>query len=91
MDFNDILRTIRFGNYNNDQLNHLIDAVKYRRSQLTEEKKDDLFPGLHVKFTSNRNGRVYTGTVKKINRKFVLVDTGTQLWRVPANMLENAV
>lgn len=91
MDFNDILRTIRFGNYNNDQLNHLIDAVKYRRSQLTEEKKDDLFVGLKVKFTSSRNGRVYVGTVRKVNRKFVLVDTGPQVWRVPANMLENAV
>lgn len=90
MDFNDILRTIRFGNYNNDQLNHLIDAVKYRRSLLTEEKKDLLFPGLKVKFTSSRNGRVYVGTVRKVNRKFVLVDTGPQVWRVPANMLDTA-
>jgi FKBP-type peptidyl-prolyl cis-trans isomerase 2 len=91
MELNDVLRQIRFGNYTNDECNKLAEAIKYRRSQLTQEKKDDLFPGLHVKFTNSRSGRVYTGTVKKINRKFVLVDTGSQLWRVPANMLDNAV
>ena len=91
MELNDILRRIRFGNYTNDECNQLAEAIKYRRSRLTEEKKDDLFPGLKVKFTNSRNGRVYNGTVKKVNRKFVLVDTGFQLWRVPANMLENAV
>ena len=91
MELNNILRTIRFGNYTDDELNQLIDAIKYRRSRLTEEKKDDLFEGLKVKFTSSRNGRVYVGTVRKVNRKFVLVDTGPQVWRVPANMLENAV
>jgi hypothetical protein len=88
MDLNNILRTIRFGNYTNDECNQLAEAIKYRRSRLTEEKKDDLFPGLDVKFTHSRNGRVYTGVVEKINRKFVIVRTQTQSWRVPATMLE---
>jgi hypothetical protein len=91
MDINEILRQIRFGSLNNDECNQLAEAIKYRRSRLTEEKKDYLFEGVKVKFTNSRNGRVYVGTVRKVNRKFVLVDTGPQVWRVPANMLENAV
>jgi len=31
---------------------------------------------------------VYTGVVEKVNRKFVIVRTQTQSWRVPATMLE---
>ena len=88
MDLNNILRTIRFGNYTNDELNMIGNAIRYRRSLLTEEKKDFLTPGLDVKFTHSRNGRVYTGVVEKVNRKFVIVRTQTQSWRVPATMLE---
>lgn len=88
MDINEICRKIRFSNYTNDELNMISNAIKYRRSFLTEEKKDTLFPGLHVKFTHSRNGRVYTGVVEKINRKFVIVRTPTQSWRVPMTMLE---
>ena len=90
MDINEILRQIRFGTFNNNELNTISEAIRFRRSMLTEEKKGDLFPGLHVKFSNSRNGRVYTGVVEKINRKFVIVRTPTQTWRVPANMLENA-
>jgi hypothetical protein len=43
-----------------------------------------------VKFTSNRNGVTYRGTVRKIAIKFVTVDTGQLLFKVPANMLEAA-
>jgi hypothetical protein len=88
MDINEILRQIRFGSLNNDELNTINEAVRYRRSLLTEEKKDFLIPGLDVKFTHSRNGRVYTGVVEKVNRKFVIVRTQTQSWRVPATMLE---
>ena len=90
MDIDELCRQIRFSDYTNDELNMLGNAIRYRRSLLTEEKKDDLFVGLHVKFSNSRNGRVYTGIVEKINRKFVIVRTPTQTWRVPANMLENA-
>ena len=88
MDINQLCHNIRFSNLTNDELNMIGNAIRYRRSLLTEEKKDFLTPGLDVKFTHSRNGRVYNGTVKKVNRKFVLVDTGFQLWRVPATMLE---
>lgn len=88
MDINEILRQIRFGTFNNNELNTISEAIRFRRSMLTEEKKDFLTPGLDVKFTNSRNGRVYTGVVEKINRKFVIVRTPTQTWRVPMTMLE---
>lgn len=88
MDINEILRQIRFGTFDNSDLNTISEAIRYRRSMLTEESKDWLKAGLSVKFTHTKNGRVYAGTVRKINRKFVLVDTGLQVWRVPATMLE---
>jgi 50S ribosomal subunit-associated GTPase HflX len=43
-----------------------------------------------VKFTSNRNGLTYTGTVRKVKIKYILVDTNGGLFNVPANMLEAA-
>lgn len=95
MDIQEINRAIMFGNLTNDELTSIGDAIRYRRSRLTQEKKRDLFVGVTVKFTNSRNGRVVTGTVSKINRKFVIVretpQSGMLLstnWRVPANMLE---
>jgi hypothetical protein len=40
-----------------------------------------------VKFTSSRDGSVYTGKVRKINIKYVIVDTARGGFRVPASML----
>ncbi len=79
-----------FGNFTNTELTSIIDAVKYARAQLTQQTKRSLMLGDTVKFTSNRNGRTYTGTVRKIAIKFVTVDTGQMLFKVPANMLEAA-
>jgi hypothetical protein len=79
---------IMFGNLTNTELTSIIDAVKYARAQLTQRTKRSLMLGDTVKFTSNRNGRTYTGTVRKIAIKFVTVDTGQMLFKVPANMLE---
>jgi hypothetical protein len=84
----DINSAIMFGNLTNDELTSIIDAVKYARAQLTQRTKRSLMLGDTVKFTSNRNGRTYTGTVRKIAIKFVTVDTGQMLFKVPANMLE---
>jgi hypothetical protein len=43
-----------------------------------------------VKFTNNKNGMTYVGTVDKVKLKFVLVKTPGSRWNVPANMLEAA-
>jgi len=86
----EINSAIMFGNLTNDQLTSIIDAVKYARAQLTQEKKRSVTIGSTVKFTSNRNGRTYQGIVRKIAIKFITVDTGSMVYRVPANMLEVA-
>ena len=88
MDIQAINSAIMFGNLTNDQLNSVIMAVKYARTQMTKMQTRALRPGDTVKFTSNRNGQTYTGTVDKIKIKYVLVRTNAGLFNVPANMLE---
>jgi hypothetical protein len=81
---------IMFGDFTNDQLNSIIAAIKFRRAQITKQNKRAFQPGDSVKFTSNRNGLTYLGTVNKVKIKFVLVKTNAGLFNVPANMLEAA-
>jgi hypothetical protein len=86
----DINRAILSGSFTNDQLTSIGDAIRFARAQLTQKTKRSLMLGDTVKFTSNRNGVTYRGTVRKIAIKFVTVDTGQLLFKVPANMLEAA-
>jgi hypothetical protein len=86
----DINRAIIAGSFTNDELTSIGDAIRYARTQLTQKTKRSLVLGDTVKFTSNRNGLTYRGTVRKIAIKFVTVDTGSVLFKVPANMLEVA-
>ena len=90
MDIKEINSAIMFGNLTNDQLSSVIDAVKFARTQLTQQKKRSFSIGDQVKFISNRNGLTYVGTVNKVKIKFVLVKTAGGLFNVPANMLEAA-
>jgi len=75
------------GNFTNDQLTSIIDAVKYARSRLSQLTKFSLRVGDNVNFNSAKQGRNVTGVVVKIAIKYVTVKTITGLWRVPANML----
>jgi hypothetical protein len=79
-----------FGNLSNVELESVISAVKYARAQLTKQKARAFGVGDSVKFTSNRNGLTYVGTVNKVKIKYVLVKTNGGLFNVPANMLEAA-
>lgn len=78
------------GQFTNEQLSSIIDAVKFARARLTEQTKRSLKLGSSVQFTSNKTGLTLRGTVDKIAIKFVTVRTPQGLWRVPANMLEAA-
>jgi len=75
------------GSLTNDELVSIIDAVKFARSRLTQLTKWTLRIGDTVSFTSSKTGMDVTGRVRKIAIKYVTVDTGQTLWRVPANML----
>ena len=78
------------GNFTNEQLGSIIDAVKFARARLAEKTKRALTLGSNVKFTSTKTGITMQGTVDKIAIKYVTVRTNQGLWRVPASMLETA-
>ena len=78
------------GNFTNEQLNSIGDAIRFARAQLGQQTKYTLSVGTKVKFTSSRSGMEVTGDVQKINRKFVIVKSGMTNWRVPASMLSVA-
>jgi hypothetical protein len=78
------------GNFTNDDLSSIIDAVKFARSRLTQKNKFAFKAGSPVKFTSNRNGVTYNGIVDKVKIKYILVKTNAGMFNVPANMLEAA-
>ena len=90
MDIKAINTAILQGDFTNDQLTSIIDAVKFARARLTEKNKRAMWVGDAVEFTNSRTGMTVKGKVRKIAIKFVTVDTGQTLWKVPANMLRAA-
>lgn len=78
------------GNFTNDELNSILDAVKFARSRITQKNIFTMRTGSNVQFTSSKNGMTYKGTVNKVGRKYVTVATPQGMWRVPANMLSAA-
>ena len=83
----EINQAIMFGDFTNTELMSMIDAVKWKRATLAKLTKASLMIGDTVNFTSSKTGMDVTGRVRKIAIKYVTVDTGQMLWRVPANML----
>jgi small-conductance mechanosensitive channel len=87
MNISQVNQAIMHGNFTNDELSSIIDAVKYGRARLTRQIKRGLAVGDNVNFNSTKLGRNVTGVITKIAIKYVTVRTATGLWRVPANML----
>ena len=89
MNVREINSAIMHGDFTNEQLNSITDAIRFARAQLVVRNKSALTVGSNVKFTSSTRGTI-SGVVKKINRKFIIVDQPSQhrSWKVPANMLE---
>ncbi len=90
MDIKQVNSAIMFGNFSNDELESIIGAIKFRRSELSKEAKRSFTVGSDVKFYSTKRGMSFTGRVTKVAIKYVTVSTPQGLWRVPANMLEAA-
>lgn len=88
MDIKEITQAIMFNGLTNAQLDQLSTAIRYARSQLTQQNKRALRIGDSVKFTSSRDGVTYKGDITKIAIKYITVRTGNLLYRVPASMLE---
>ena len=85
----DVNSAIMHQEWTNDQLNSMVGAFKYAREKLTKRTVWQLTHGAQVKFV-DRAGRTQIGTVKKINRKKVIVQVGMTNWNVPAAMLSAA-
>jgi hypothetical protein len=80
-------QAIMMQEWTNTELSSMINAVKWNRSRLTERAKAGICVGDNVEFTSSKTGRVTRGFVTKKAIKYITVNTGMGLWRVPADML----
>ena len=78
------------GTFTNEELQSVIEAVKYARAKLGKATKRSLSVGDNVQWVSSRSGTTVKGTVLKIAIKNVRVSTAQGIWNVPANMLEVA-
>jgi len=83
----DVNRAIMLQEWTNTELSSMIDAVKWNRERLAKRVKYSIMVGDNVEFTSSKTGRLTRGFVTKIAIKYVTVNTGMGMWRVPANML----
>jgi hypothetical protein len=83
----DVNKAIMLQEWTNTELSSMIDAVKWNRDRLAKRVKYSIRTGDNVEFTSSKTGRVTRGFVTKVAIKYVTVNTGMGLWRVPANML----
>jgi hypothetical protein len=84
----EINSTIVSGEFNADELQRIIQAVQFARNQLDRKVKSAIRVGTRVEWDSTRRGHgVMTGTVLKVNPKYIVIDTGAGNWRVPASML----
>jgi len=69
-----------------EDLNLIVEAVKLKRQYLERTAVRQFVVGEKVQFT-NRKGMPVGGTIRKINRKYIVVDTPVGGYRVPATML----
>jgi hypothetical protein len=84
----DIRSALISGQFENADLDIIVEALKYARTQLTRRNVRAFMKGDLVKFTSNRDGRTHQGTIEKVAVKYINVRTTAGVYRVPGNMLE---
>ena len=87
MEIKQINSAIMLGTWTDIELRSMIDAVQWNRAQLAKRIKRSIRIGDNVEFTSSKTGRLTRGFVTKVAIKYVTVNTGMGLWKVPANML----
>ena len=77
---------------NNDDLNNLIDTIKFRRNQISQEAKRLFKVGDSVFFVGKKGKGKVEGKITKINKKYIIVDEthGMMTWRVSPTLLERS-
>ena len=88
MNIQQINTAIISGTWTNQDLESMIDAVKFARSRLATTMKFQVRAGTKVKFHSSKRNQTFEGTVTKMAQKYATIQTNSGLWKVPANMLE---
>lgn len=95
--YQQVVQGIMFGNFTAEQLACISQTLVHARAQLGRQVKRELRIGSIVKFTDNRKGRTFKGTVTAIKRKnvVVLVKRQDNTWlrldtryNVPASLIE---
>lgn len=87
MKVQDINSAIISGIYTNDDLNSIINAIKFARAQLTKQQARALRVGDQVRFSSR--GNTFFGTIERVKLKNAFVKVGmSSRFNVPLNMLE---
>jgi len=84
----EINHEIMQGNFTNDQLNAIAQAIQFRRRQIGQEVKRSIRVGDTVKFYHPKLGLDLQGPVKDVKIKNITVSTQRGVYRVPANLLE---
>jgi hypothetical protein len=87
MNAKELANQIKNGSFDSAELNLLVDALKYARASLTQQRSRELSIGVEVKFRDSR-GAIYQGTVDSIKIKNAIVVTNRGRYRVPMNLLE---
>ena len=88
ININDVNQAIIHGDFTNDQLDSIIMAIKFRRSQIGREIKRSVRVGDRVQFYHPKMGKTLSGPVTGVKIKNIVVSTPVGTYRVPANMVE---
>lgn len=86
-DLRSILIDIHQSDFNHDELNTIIEAVKFKRAQNARKAANTLKVGEQVSF-NGRNGFTI-GVLEQIKIKKAIVRVGDTRWNVPLAMLES--
>ena len=82
--------TDRIMEMEDDDIDHIVTAIKTRREMLSLKAKARFRIGDRVTFFNRKRQEDVVGTVHKINRKRIVVSVGVISWTVPPTMLSLA-
>ncbi len=86
---NQINAAILGGNFTNEEIRAIIQAVKYKQDQMNMVARFMFKKGDQVKFKT-REGVTVIGTITKVNRKTTELRSGATNWKVTSSLLEKA-
>lgn len=91
MDIKQVNSAIMFGDFSNDELNSIINAIQFRRSSMQAHARSKLKVDSQVTWRNTKTGGKLKGSIVKIATKYATIRTiDYELWKVPMDMLETA-